>query len=100
MAIKIGSGDPPAVTTAWCATANSEGSPVVTTTDGTSEPIVWTVGANGNGKLSAFAGATGELLFVSGDETITPIARFQSPIVADGRAIWVGNGQLFAYTVH
>jgi hypothetical protein len=99
MAIKIGAGDPPAISTAWCATANSEGSPVVTTTDGSSEPIVWTAGADGNGKLSAFDGETGELLFASGDETISPIARLQSPIVADGRAIWVSNERLFAYTV-
>ncbi len=39
-----------AIATAWCASFNGSGAPIVTTTDGTSNPIVWVAGAQGDGE--------------------------------------------------
>jgi hypothetical protein len=100
MAVKIGAGDPPTLTRAWCAAADSEGSPIVSTTDGHTEPIVWQVGAEGNAHMNAFDGETGETLYDGGDAPYPPIARFQSPILVKGRAIWASNERLFALSVH
>jgi hypothetical protein len=56
---------PPTVTTAWCGALRGRGSAIVTTTDGHSNPIVWVLGAEGDNRLHAFRGDTGEKIFVS-----------------------------------
>ena len=53
---------PSAIATAWCASFNGSGAPIVTTTDGKTDPIVWVVGAQGDGKLYGFRGTDGKLL--------------------------------------
>ncbi len=87
-AVRISPGAPPTVSVAWCASAGGRGSPMVTTTDGHSEPIVWVVGAEGDGRLHAYDGDTGA-------SVLAPVAigagvrRFQTPIVAGGGRIFV-----------
>jgi hypothetical protein len=51
---------PSAVATVWCAAFNGFGAPIVTTTDGKSNPIVWVAGAAGDGKLYGFRGTDGK----------------------------------------
>ena len=52
-----------AIETAWCAAVpGNRGSPIVTTTDGHSNPIVFIVGAEADNRLYAFRGDTGELI--------------------------------------
>jgi hypothetical protein len=41
VALKIAASAPPTVTVAWCASNNGYGSPIVTTTDRISQPVVW-----------------------------------------------------------
>jgi hypothetical protein len=59
---------PSAVATAWCASFNGGGppvgggAPIVTTTDGKMDPVVWVVGAQGDGKLYGFRGTDGKQL--------------------------------------
>ena len=38
-------------------------SPIITTTDGKSDPIVWAVGAEGDNRLHGFRGDTGAIVF-------------------------------------
>ncbi len=56
---------PPGIATAWCGAVDGRGAPIVTTTDGHSNPIVWMLGAEGDNRLYAFRGDTGEKLFAS-----------------------------------
>jgi hypothetical protein len=42
--------------TAQCGALDGTGSPVVTTTDGHSNPIMWILGAEGDDRLHAFRG--------------------------------------------
>ncbi len=52
--LKIRAGERPAFTTAWCGSLRGAGSPIVTTSDGHADPIVWMVGAEGDNRLHGF----------------------------------------------
>lgn len=73
----------------------------MTTTDGRSGPIVWTVGAESSNRLHGYDGETGEVLFAGGgpDEQMGRVQNFQTPIVVDGRIFVAANGQVYAFTV-
>jgi outer membrane protein assembly factor BamB len=98
-AVRLGVADPPSVTPVWCAATDSWGSPIASTTDGHSESVVWTVGADGDGSVHAVDGETGAILFGGGGTYFPPVARYQSPILVKGRAIWANSQGLVAYTV-
>jgi len=95
-AVRLVPGSPPGAEVAWCAGASGRGSPIVTTTDGTSEPIVWVAGAEGDGRLRGFDGDTGAPV-VSAPAPGPTIRRFQSPIVSNGRLYLAVEGGLRAY---
>ena len=98
-ALKITARDRPALVTAWCAAVRGGGSPIVTTTDGHSDPIVWMVGAEGDNRLHAIDGATGEALSPGGgaSEALEGLRHFQTLIATDGR-IYVGaDGRIYAF---
>jgi hypothetical protein len=60
--LNIQAGSPPNMMTAWCGTVRGRGSPIATTTDGRANPIVWTLGAEGDNRLHGCRGDRGELL--------------------------------------
>lgn len=93
-AVRIIPGAPATVTTAWCAQQNGEGSPMVTTTDGHSEAIVWSVGAEGDNRLHGFDGDTGQIVYGGGGtgDMIGLVRRFHTPILAGGRIYVAADG--------
>jgi outer membrane protein assembly factor BamB len=99
VALAITAGAPPAMRTAWCAVENGRGSPIVTTTDGKSNPIVWAVGAEGDNRLHGFRADTGTVVFAGGGpgDAMGEVRRFQTPIAADGRLYVVGDEQVYAF---
>jgi hypothetical protein len=104
VALRIGAPNlnsgPPTINVAWCANGSGRGSPMVTTTDGISQPIVWTVGAESSNRLYAFDGQTGQVLFNGGgaNELMTLVRRSQTPINVNGRIFVAADNQLFAFT--
>src|SRR5438552_12334908 len=86
-ALQITATAPPKIMMAWSQNPNGQGSPMVTTTDGKSEAIVWVVGAGGDNKLHGYDGDTGKPVFTGGgtDEQLPTVDRFQTPIAAKGR---------------
>ncbi|MBV9586508.1 MAG: hypothetical protein JO213_16670, partial [Alphaproteobacteria bacterium] len=92
--LKVTAGAPPAIATAWCGAVSGGGSPIVTTTDGTANPIVWMLGAEGDNRLYGFRGDTGERLFAS--PPLTGLRHFQTLIAADGRLFVGADGRLYA----
>jgi hypothetical protein len=100
VALLIGASSPPTISVAWCADNHGRGAPIVTTTDGSSEPVVWTIGAEGTNQLYAYNGETGDPLFTGGgpDEQMTFVQRFSTPIAVNGRIIVAGDGRLFVFT--
>ena len=87
---------PRAIATAWCASFNGSGAPIVTTTDGTSNPIVWVVGAQGDGKLYGFRGTDGELLAAASGGGAA-IERSQTILWANGRFYVAAKGAVYAF---
>jgi hypothetical protein len=102
VALKIAVSSPPTLTVAWCASNNGYGSPIVTTTDGVSQPVVWSVGAGaeGDNRLHAFDGETGQVLFAGGGpaEQMTFVRGYQTPIAVNGRIFVAGDDGLYAFT--
>jgi uncharacterized repeat protein (TIGR01451 family) len=101
VALKIGASAPPSIDVAWCANVPGRGSPIVTTSDGTSEPVVWAVSTETTNRLFAFNGETGEILFSGGgpDEQMSFVRRFQTPIAVNGRIIVAADDQLFVFSM-
>lgn len=93
--LKVTAEPKPSMTTAWCGESNGRGSPIVTTTDGHSNPIVWTVGAEGDGRLRGFNGETGALLFNGG--AMAGTRRFQTLIATPGRLYVAADGRIYAF---
>jgi outer membrane protein assembly factor BamB len=91
-------GSPPTLETAWCAENQGHGSPIVTTTDGTSEPIVWVTSDNSQ-RLHAFDGETGAPLFDGGDDSqqIVGTARFNTLIAVHNRLVVAADNHLYSF---
>lgn len=70
------------------------GSPITTTTDGHSNPIVWVLGAEGDNRLHAFRGDTGAPLFSS--EPLSDLRRYQTLIVAQNRLYVSADDHIYA----
>ncbi len=98
-ALKIVPGAPPSVAASWCASAGT-GSPMVTTSDGTNDAIVWMPGAESSNKLQAFDGDTGApITFAGGSVTIANMRRYNAPIAAKGRIFVAADNLLVAFTL-
>ena len=97
--LQIRTGAPPTLVTGWCGALRGEGSPIVTTTDGRSNPIVWILGADGDDRLHGYRGDTGALVFDGGGpgDAMTGLRHFQT-LLAAGDRLYVGaDGRLYAF---
>jgi outer membrane protein assembly factor BamB len=96
--LEIKPGSPPTIAHAWCASQGGQGSPMVTTTDGHAEAIVWAVGAEGDKRLYGFDGDTGATIFTSPAGAITGNVRhFTTPIAAKGRIFVASDDGVVAF---
>jgi PQQ-like domain len=96
--LKISAGARPSVPTAWCGSVRGTGAPIVTTTDGRANPIVWIVGAEGDNRLHGFKGDTGEPLTDAGANlTMSGVHHFEGLIAAGGRLYVGADGRIFAF---
>ena len=94
--LKIAGGTRPTMTTAWCGAFSGRGSAIATTTDGHSNPIVWVLGAEGDNRLHAFRGDTGEPIFAS--EPLSGLRHFQS-LIATRDHLYVGaDERIYAFS--
>jgi outer membrane protein assembly factor BamB len=87
------------LSSAWCARMDGGGAPIVTTTDGSSEPVVWAVGAEGDDRLHGFRADNGEELYngaASGDG-MSGLRHLATILVAGGRFYIAGDGRIFAF---
>ena len=97
--LQVRAGSPPSLATAWCGSFKGEGSPIVTTTDGHSNPIVWVLGAEGDDRLHGYRGDTGEPLFTGGGpgDAMTGLRHFQA-LLAAGDRLYVGaDSRIYAF---
>jgi outer membrane protein assembly factor BamB len=101
IAVKLDKTAPQKMTPVWCANSNGIGSPSITTSNGTADPMVWVFGAEqgANGKLYSFDLVTGKAVFTGGAaaDTGPNVRRFTTPIAVHGRVFVGGDNQLYAY---
>ncbi len=95
-AMLLAAGPPVSAKVVWCSEPGGRGGPIATTTDGTSEPVVWVVGSQGDNALHAFDGDTGATIAVT--PGVANINRWIAPIVVDGRLIVAGDNAVYAFT--
>ncbi len=95
--IGIHGGSPPALTTAWCGQVAGLGAPIVTTTAGQANPIVWDIGAEGDNRLHAFNGDTGEVLFSGPERELKGLRHFQTLIATQDRLYVGADGTIYAF---
>jgi hypothetical protein len=85
---------PMAATTAWCSSQTGLASPMVTTTDGKSNPIVW----NASNALYGWNGDTGAVIVNGANTGMSSAVRgWNTPIDADGKIAVGVNGQLYIF---
>jgi len=102
-AYKITPTNPPAIVPAWIVSQNGQGSPWVTTTDGTDNAIVWVVntGLAGDQRIRGFNGDTGAVIYDGGgpDELMSGTSRYNTGLVARGRTYFAGTSKVYAFTL-
>jgi hypothetical protein len=88
----------------WCQTPHGGGSPIITTSDGTNDAMVWlagTVMANdgtaGDNQMHAFDLVGTGAPVLAGSDTFTNVRHFTTPIVVHGRMLVAGDARLYAY---
>ena len=96
IALKIRVDPKPEIETAWCGSLTGAGSPIVTTADGRSDPIVFVVGAEGDNRLHAFRADNGEPL-ATPPETMRGLHHFQTLIAAQDRLYVAADGTVYAF---
>jgi PQQ enzyme repeat len=96
--LKIGVGVHPTITQAWCGKVSGAGSPIVTTSDGSSDPVVWILGAEGDNRLHGFKGDTGEPL-LPGDAApaMVGLHHFQTLIATEDRLYVGADSRIYAF---
>jgi len=88
-------GTPPAIATAWCGMMSGAGAPIVTTSDGRSDPVVWITGAEGDNRLHGFRGDTGEPLFTG--QPLAGLRHFGTPLAAAGKLFVGADNRVYAF---
>jgi len=82
---------------AWCTTFSGQGAPIITTTDGTSNPIVWVVGAEGDDVLHGFNATNGQVVY-TGTDSMSGLHHYQT-LIAANRHFYVGaDNTVYAFT--
>jgi hypothetical protein len=97
-AYKITATSPPTIVSAWSVSQSGQGSPWVTTTDGTNNAIVWVVGAQGDGKLYGYNGDTGAVIY-AGTDVMTGTRKWNSGMVARGSIYVANDNRVYAFRV-
>lgn len=100
-ALRINPTNPPTITSSWSVSQSGRGSPFVTTTNGTNNAIVWSVGSEGSQRLNGYDGDTGAVVYAGGgaNELMTGTRRFNTGIAARGRIYLASDNRVYAFQV-
>jgi outer membrane protein assembly factor BamB len=98
-AFRITATNPPTIATGWSVASSGRTAPFVTTTDGTTNVIVWAAGSDG--RLRGYNGEDGAVLFNGGgaNELMTGIRSFNTGIAARGRIYYAADNKVYAFAL-
>jgi hypothetical protein len=99
VAVKLDPAAAQKMSVAWCANSQGNGSPIITSSDGTHDGLVWVFGAEGTNLLHAWDLATGAAVFGGGGTAngVQGGHRFASLLVEHGRIVLATDGGLHAF---
>jgi len=100
-AYKVTPTTPPTIVPAWSMSQPGLGSAWVTSTDGANNAIVWVAGGGGDGRLHAYDGDTGNVIYAGGgaNELMTGTRKWNTGIVARGRIYYPADNKIYAFKV-
>jgi len=98
MMLKLAPSGKSAIKVAWCAAYSGNGSPIITTSDGTKNPIVWVVGAYGDNLLHGFDATNGSVLFAGGGATLSGTQYWGTILAANGHFYIAAANKVYAFT--
>src|SRR5205814_5615844 len=83
----------------WSISSVGRTSPFVTSTDGTSNAIVWAAGSDG--RLRSYNGDTGAAIFAGGgaNELMAGVRSFNTGIAARGRIYYATDNKVYSFSV-
>jgi hypothetical protein len=96
--LEVTHANPPQLRFGWCAASGGDAAPIVSTTDGLNQAVLWTYGASGDETVRAYDADTGTLLYTS--PGLSGSTHWISPVIAKGRFYVGQNGTITALTVH
>ena len=101
IAFRITPTSPPKIQGVWTNSSGGRGSPFATSTDGSSNVVVWVVGNENDQRLHGFNGDTGAVVYSGGgaNELMSGTHRFSTAIAARGRVYVATDNRVFAFTV-
>ena len=82
----------------WCASFRGRGAPILSTSDGASNAIVWVAGAEGDNLLHGFNAATGQVVFAGAGTHMEGLHHFQTLIAAEDRLYVAADDRVYAFT--
>ncbi|MFZ1217732.1 MAG: plastocyanin/azurin family copper-binding protein, partial [Chthoniobacterales bacterium] len=100
-AFKITAANPPTITTGWTISSSGRSSPFVTSTDGTTNAIVWAFGVGAGQRLFGYNGDTGAVVYAGGgaNDTISGTRAFNTGIAARGRIYVAGDNKVYSFSL-
>ena len=101
VAYRINPASPPTMSSAWLVSQSGEGTPFVTSTNGTDNFMLWSAGAGGSQRLNSYDGDTGTLIFAGGttNELMTGTRKWNTGIAARGRIYYAADNRVYAFKV-
>jgi outer membrane protein assembly factor BamB len=99
--LRVTGGAKPSISTAWCGGLNGGGDPVVTTSDGNGNRIIWAVGAEGDNRLHGYAAQNGAVVFNGGtaNDQMQNVRHMSTILVARGRFYVASDNRIYAFAL-
>ena len=88
---------PTPMSVAWCAPFDGAGAPIITTTDGVANPIVWVVGAEGDRRLHGFNALNGQTVFSGEGTDMTSLHHFVTILATPWRFYVAADNNVYAF---
>jgi hypothetical protein len=82
----------------WCSAFNGRGAPIITTAGGSTNPLVWVAGAEGDNEMHGFDAVTGATVFSGAGTSMTGLRHFQTLIAANHHLYVAGDNTVYAFT--
>lgn len=82
---------------AWCTAYSGNGAPIVTTTDGTANAIVWVPGAEGDNQLHGFNASTGQVVFSGSGTSMSGLHHYQTLVATKKRFYVAADNKIYAF---